>query len=117
MNEPRTSRFPIGGALILALMVSACDPSLPDVPPPGTVRPHRPHRQRPFVVVDYLDGRVIDEQGQPIAGAAVWFRGLPNQKTDAQGRFRIRLHEWRRGLRVHNLRVSADGFRPLTTNV
>jgi len=103
----------LGALLVSALALSACDTPLPDVPPPGTIRPQRP---RPIEAADHFDGRVVDEQGQPIAGATVWFSGLPNQKTDDQGRFRIRLNVGdRRGM--VNLRLSAAGFRPLTRDV
>ena len=118
-SKPMETRRPggaymLGVLLVSALALSACDTTLPDVPPPGTVRPQRP---RPIKPVDHLDGRVLDEQGQPIASATVWFGGLRYQNTDDQGRFRIRLHGWDRGRRVHNVRVSAEGFRPLTKDV
>lgn len=102
-----------GALFVSALTLSACGTPLPDVPPPGTVRPQRP---RPIEPVDHLDGQVVDDQGQPISGATVLFRGRREQKTDEQGRFTIELPGWDRRAMV-NLRLSAAGFRPLTTDV
>jgi len=102
--------------LAAMLAASACaSPPLPDVPPPGTVRPQP--RPREVEHVDHLDGRVVDDQGHSLAGATVWFGGLPFQETDAEGRFRIQLRGWDRQHKQQNLRVSASGFRPLTKDV
>ncbi len=51
------------GLLVLALALNACDTPLPDVGSPGT-RPHLPQRIQP---VHHHDGRVVDDQGQPLA--------------------------------------------------
>ena len=66
---------------------------------------------------DHIDGRVVDERGDPLAGGVVWFSGYPFTKTDEQGRFRVAIPENLRDLEQHNLRFSAPDFRPMTLDV
>jgi hypothetical protein len=59
-----------------------------------------------------VTGRVVDEQGAPVAGASVWSEA-GEAKTDAAGQFVLPVDKlYSEGTRV--VRVSAPGRRPLT---
>jgi hypothetical protein len=65
-----------------------------------------------LAVSGQVEGRVVDEQGAPIASAAVWSTA-GEAKTDATGQFVLPAEEFLpQGTRV--VRVSAPGRRPLT---
>jgi hypothetical protein len=66
---------------------------------------------------DQIAGRVVDEQGKPLAGVEISVSSTAPSRTDRDGRFSIQTPKFARPWVDFAIRFSAPGFSPLTKDV